>query len=236
MLLALLSILLLFFVGFACGYGVRELIARRRRATARAKFYEDNPELRRLRGREASATQRRFCYCWSGNGVAIRLRHGKPRRVSSSRRRVGAILGYKNVEGSINDGTATLVLIPILHDETVVMVLDDPWRREAAGGHARPTRKRPGCVCGPGLPVMAGAQTETGCILRNVELLSKDCANRGKAWRIPPAKALRGIAATAVPRRISATFKIPLSTKMDNRRWLGSCLSTRVRRGSGAEN
>jgi hypothetical protein len=33
----------------------------------------------------------------------------------------------------------------MLHDETVV-ILDDPWRREAAGGHARPTRKRPGCV------------------------------------------------------------------------------------------
>jgi hypothetical protein len=37
---------------------------------------------------------------------------------------------------------------------------------------------------------MAGAQTETGCILRNVELLSKDCANRGKAWQMPPANAL----------------------------------------------
>ena len=50
MLLALLLVLLLFFVGFACGYGVRELIARWRRAAARAKFYEDNSELRRLRG------------------------------------------------------------------------------------------------------------------------------------------------------------------------------------------
>jgi hypothetical protein len=37
---------------------------------------------------------------------------------------------------------------------------------------------------------MADAQTETGCILRNVELLSKDCASRGKAWQIPSAKAL----------------------------------------------
>jgi hypothetical protein len=45
MLLALLLVLL-----FACGYGVRELMARRRRAASRAKFYKDNPELRRLRG------------------------------------------------------------------------------------------------------------------------------------------------------------------------------------------
>jgi hypothetical protein len=51
MLLAVLLILLLFIVGFACGFGVRELMARRRRAASRAKFYEDNPELRRLRGR-----------------------------------------------------------------------------------------------------------------------------------------------------------------------------------------
>jgi len=50
MLLALLLVLLLFIVGFACGYGVRELIARRRRVAARKKFYKDNPEIRRLRG------------------------------------------------------------------------------------------------------------------------------------------------------------------------------------------
>ena len=44
MLLALLLVLLLFFVRFACGYGVRELIARRRRAVARKIFHEKHPE------------------------------------------------------------------------------------------------------------------------------------------------------------------------------------------------
>jgi hypothetical protein len=60
----------------------------------------------------------------------------------------------------------------------------------AAGSGGRPCDKEKARLCGPGLPVMADAQTETGCILRNVELLSKDCASRGKAWQIPSAKAL----------------------------------------------
>jgi hypothetical protein len=59
-----------------------------------------------------------------------------------------------------------------------------------SGGRPCATDKEKARLCGPGLPVMAGAQAETGCILRNVELLSKDCANRGKAWQIPRAQAL----------------------------------------------
>ena len=43
------------FVGFACGYGVREYIARRRRAAARKRFYDEHPDLRELRGPRASA-------------------------------------------------------------------------------------------------------------------------------------------------------------------------------------
>jgi len=50
MISALLPLLSLLFVGFSCGYALRELIARRRRAVAREKFYQENPELRRLRG------------------------------------------------------------------------------------------------------------------------------------------------------------------------------------------
>jgi len=50
MLSALLPLLTIVFVSFACGYGVREFIARRRRAAARKKFYEQNPDLRQLRG------------------------------------------------------------------------------------------------------------------------------------------------------------------------------------------
>lgn len=34
----------------ACGYGVREYIARRRNAAARKKFYDEHPDLRHLRG------------------------------------------------------------------------------------------------------------------------------------------------------------------------------------------
>jgi hypothetical protein len=45
------------------------------------------------------------------------------------------------------------------------------------------TDKEKARLCGPGLPVIAGAQTETGCILCNVESLSKDCANCGKHSR-----------------------------------------------------
>jgi hypothetical protein len=36
-------------------------------------------------------------------------------------------------------------------------------------------------LCGPSLPVITGAQTETGGILCNVDSLSKDCANRRAA-------------------------------------------------------
>jgi hypothetical protein len=50
MLSALLPLLTIVFVSFACGYGVRELIARRRRAAARKKFYDEHPDLRQLRG------------------------------------------------------------------------------------------------------------------------------------------------------------------------------------------
>jgi hypothetical protein len=47
MISALLPLLFLLFISFACGYGVRELIARRRRAAAREKFYQEHPEMRR---------------------------------------------------------------------------------------------------------------------------------------------------------------------------------------------
>jgi hypothetical protein len=36
--------LILFVVGFVCGYGVRGFIARRRRQAARKIFYEEYPE------------------------------------------------------------------------------------------------------------------------------------------------------------------------------------------------
>jgi hypothetical protein len=38
--------LLLMVIGFACGYGVRELISRRRRASIREEFYRNHPEER----------------------------------------------------------------------------------------------------------------------------------------------------------------------------------------------
>ena len=44
MISALLPLVFLLFIGFVCGYGVRELIARRRRATARKIFHEKYPE------------------------------------------------------------------------------------------------------------------------------------------------------------------------------------------------
>ena len=50
MLSALLLLLIIVFVSFACGYGVREFIARRRRAAARKKFYDEHPDLRQLSG------------------------------------------------------------------------------------------------------------------------------------------------------------------------------------------
>ena len=37
-------------ISFACGYGIREWIARRQRAAARQKFYDEHPDLRQLRG------------------------------------------------------------------------------------------------------------------------------------------------------------------------------------------
>ena len=43
MISALLPFLASLLIGFACGYAVRELIARRRRAAAREKFYRENP-------------------------------------------------------------------------------------------------------------------------------------------------------------------------------------------------
>jgi hypothetical protein len=50
MISGLLPIVILWLVGFACGYGVREYIARRRHAADREKFYQEHPELHRLRG------------------------------------------------------------------------------------------------------------------------------------------------------------------------------------------
>jgi hypothetical protein len=49
-LLQLLPLATLLLVGFACGYGIREWIARRRRIAAREKFYQEHAELRRLKG------------------------------------------------------------------------------------------------------------------------------------------------------------------------------------------
>ena len=50
MISALLPFLFMLFIGFACGYGLREIIARRRRNAAREKYYQEHPELRRLKG------------------------------------------------------------------------------------------------------------------------------------------------------------------------------------------
>jgi len=41
-----ISSLLSLLISFACGYGVRELISRRRRVSAREKFRERHPEER----------------------------------------------------------------------------------------------------------------------------------------------------------------------------------------------
>jgi hypothetical protein len=49
-LLQLLPLATLLLIGFACGYGIREWIARRRRIAAREKFYQEHAELRRLKG------------------------------------------------------------------------------------------------------------------------------------------------------------------------------------------
>jgi hypothetical protein len=43
-------LLLLLAVAFGSGYGIREYIARRRRAAARKKFYDEHAELRQPRG------------------------------------------------------------------------------------------------------------------------------------------------------------------------------------------
>jgi hypothetical protein len=46
----LLPLFAIVLISFACGYGLREWIARRRRAAAREKFYQENPDLRLLKG------------------------------------------------------------------------------------------------------------------------------------------------------------------------------------------
>ena len=48
--LQLLPLVALLLTGFACGYGIREWIARRRRIAARERFYQEHAELRRLKG------------------------------------------------------------------------------------------------------------------------------------------------------------------------------------------
>jgi hypothetical protein len=50
MIFDLIELLALLSFAFACGYGVREWIARRRNAATRQRFYRENPELRELRG------------------------------------------------------------------------------------------------------------------------------------------------------------------------------------------
>jgi hypothetical protein len=47
MILDLLPLPLGILIGFACGYGVRELMSRRRRDAIRRKYYHDHPEERR---------------------------------------------------------------------------------------------------------------------------------------------------------------------------------------------
>ena len=42
--LAPLPLLLVILISFACGYGVRELISRRRRAVIREEYYRNHPE------------------------------------------------------------------------------------------------------------------------------------------------------------------------------------------------
>jgi hypothetical protein len=50
MIFNLIELFALLFFAFACGYGVREWIARRRNAATRRKFYLEHDELRQLRG------------------------------------------------------------------------------------------------------------------------------------------------------------------------------------------
>jgi hypothetical protein len=40
------EMLLVMLIGFGCGYGLRELIGRRRRAARREKYYQKYPEKR----------------------------------------------------------------------------------------------------------------------------------------------------------------------------------------------
>jgi len=49
LLLALLPLLMIIVFSFACGYGLREWISRRRRAAAKEKYYQKYPE-KRLEG------------------------------------------------------------------------------------------------------------------------------------------------------------------------------------------
>jgi hypothetical protein len=44
--LSLFPLLFVILVSFACGYGVRELISRRRHAADREKYYQKHPEER----------------------------------------------------------------------------------------------------------------------------------------------------------------------------------------------
>ena len=46
MILDLLPLLILLLFGFACGYGVRELMSRRRRAAVLERYYQKYPEER----------------------------------------------------------------------------------------------------------------------------------------------------------------------------------------------
>jgi hypothetical protein len=50
MIFALLPVLTIIIAAFACGYALREYMARRRNAAARKKFYDEHPDLRQLRG------------------------------------------------------------------------------------------------------------------------------------------------------------------------------------------
>ena len=52
--LQLLPLFVVVAIGFACGYGVCEWIARRRLAAAREKIHQENPEWEQLEGDERS--------------------------------------------------------------------------------------------------------------------------------------------------------------------------------------
>jgi hypothetical protein len=56
----MILILVALLIGFACGYGVRELIARRRRAARLTKYYQKYPEERPQHSEERTGLLRRF--------------------------------------------------------------------------------------------------------------------------------------------------------------------------------